>query len=432
MSIKILLINPWIYDFAAVNLWSMPLGLFEVAKFLSRYDTSLQVIDCMDSYKIKEFGKGRYRKEFVQKAECLKSVPRRFGRYGIPIDDFYRRLSETDYPDLIFITSIMSYWYPGVQKVIEIIRKFHMNTPVILGGIYATLWYEHALNNSGADIIYKGHINEDIFTIFENLGLRPERLTAFEKEIIYNDLFNYPFAPILTSKGCPFNCSYCASRILNKEFIQLPLNKITDNIINCALKGIQDFAFYDDALLFKSDSHIKPLLREIIDRKLNIRFHCPNGLHARFIDDEMAYLMKKAGFMTLRLSLETVNIERQKITGGKVSIDDLKNAVSYLKKYGFTKKQVGVYLMYGLPEQKLSEVKEGIDFIKSLGVKINLTEFSPIPGTQCWDELIEKGIINQDIDPLLTNNTVFSYLFSGYDPEDIERIKLDVKEYNYL
>jgi len=88
--------------------------------------------------------------------------------------------------------------------------------------------------------------------------------------------------------------------------------------------------------------------------------------------------------------------------------------------------------MYGLPGQNLSEVEDGINFIKSLGVKINLTEFSPIPGTQCWNELIENGIIYENIDPLLTNNTVFTYLFSGYKPEDIEKIKLDVKEYNSL
>ncbi len=432
MSIKILLINPWIYDFAAVNLWSMPLGLFEVAKFLSGYDTRLQVIDCLDSYQKREFGVGHYKKEFVQKPECLKLMPRRFGRYGISIDEFQRRFSKTNCPDVIFITSIMSYWYPGIQKAIEIIRKVYINTPVILGGIYATLWYDHALKNSGADIVYKGHINNDICLVFESLGLHLENLKVFNEQIIYSDFFNYPFAPILTSKGCPFNCSYCASRILNKEFAQFPLNKIMDDIINFSSKGIQDFAFYDDALLFNSDTHIKPLLREIINRKLNIRLHCPNGLHARFIDDEMAYLMKNAGFITLRLSLETVNSERQKNTGGKVSTDDFKNAVAYLKKYGFTKKQIGVYLMYGLPGQELSEVKDGIDFIKSLGVKINLTEFSPIPGTQCWNELIEKGIINQNIDPLLTNNTVFSYLFSGYDTKEIEKIKLDVKKYNSL
>ena len=169
-------------------------------------------------------------------------------------DEFYKRLSKADSPDIIFITSIMSYWYPGVQKAIELVRKIYRDTTIILGGIYATLWYEHALRNSGADIIYKGNINEDISMAFKAIGFHLKKLKAFEETVRYNDLFNYPFAPIITSKGCPFNCSYCASRILNKEFTQYPLSEIINNITNYSLKGIRDFAFYDDALLFKSDT----------------------------------------------------------------------------------------------------------------------------------------------------------------------------------
>jgi len=161
-----------------------------------------------------------------------------------------------------------------------------------------------------------------------------------------------------------------------------------------------------------------------------MRFHCPNGLHARLIDDELARLLKTSGFRTLRLSLETVNAKRQKETGGKVSSEDLERSVRSLKKYGFTKDDIGVYLMYGLPGQDFGEVREGTAFLKSLGVRINLTEFAPVPGTQCWDDLISSGTISRDIDPLLTNNSVFSRLYSGYDPEETEKLKLSVKGYN--
>ncbi len=59
-----------------------------------------------------------------------------------------------------------------------------------------------------------------------------------------------------------------------------------------------------------------------------------------------------------------------------------------------------------------------------------MTEYSPIPGTRSWDELLSRGVITDSIDPLLTNNTVFSYLFSGYDPAELEKLRLEVKEYN--
>jgi radical SAM superfamily enzyme YgiQ (UPF0313 family) len=86
--------------------------------------------------------------------------------------------------------------------------------------------------------------------------------------------------------------------------------------------------------------------------------------------------------------------------------------------------------MYGLPGQGIEEVKEGIRFLKTLDVRINLTEFSPIKGTACWNELVNSGIINDNLDPLLTNNTVFASLYSGYNLEDVEKMRLDVKKYN--
>jgi radical SAM superfamily enzyme YgiQ (UPF0313 family) len=404
--------------------------MFEVAQYLCRYDISMQFIDCLDTYTRKKFGTGNYQKERVEKPGCLKSIPRRYGRYGIGEDEFRRRLFNCTFPDAVLITSIMSYWYPGVQKAVEILRDFYGKIPIILGGIYATLWHEHAAENSGADFVYKGHISETVSEVLNMFVLLPENLKTCNRQIILDNYLKYPFAPVLTSRGCPFRCTYCASDLLNDRFIQFPAGGVLSKILSFTSKGVRDFAFYDDALLVNSDSHLKPLLREIISRNLGVRIHCPNGLHAGFIDDESAYLMKKAGFVTLRLSLETVNNERQKSTGRKVNSEDIINAISYLKKYGFTKKHIGVYLMYGLPGQDLSEVKSGIDFIKSIGARINLTEFSPIPGTRCWDELVGKGVISENLDPLLTNNTVFSYLFSGYDHEEIKTIKLDVKEYN--
>ena len=51
---------------------------------------------------------------------------------------------------------------------------------------------------------------------------------------------------------------------------------------------MSDVAFYDDALLVNAKSHIVPILRELRKRKPDLRFHTPNGLHARMIDDELA------------------------------------------------------------------------------------------------------------------------------------------------
>lgn len=431
MKTKCLLINPWIYDFSAINLWSRPLGLLRVAEYLSRFDLDLAFIDCTDAYrKIGKFGTGKYPRRIVEKPEVLKSVPKKFARYGIPVNEFREKVKKLLPRDIVLVTSIMSYWYPGVQKVIEIVKSLSPETPVILGGIYATLYYRHAMENSGADYVFAGYINKNFKGAMENFGCR---LTEKNRPLSYYKLDLYsqiPFAPVLTSTGCPYRCSYCAASLLYDGFVQLDPSHVINEIKELYGIGVRDFAFYDDALLVNAGSRLKVVLREVIKSGMEIRFHCPNGIHARFIDDELAGLMFKSGFTTLRLSLETVNSERQLKTGGKITSDIFISAVRNLKRAGFTKEQVGVYLMYGLPGQTLDEVGEGVAFLKGLGVRINLTEFSPIPGTSSWEELRNKGVITDDIDPLLTNNSVYSYLYSGYEPEAIAGLKLDVKEYN--
>lgn len=430
-------INPWIYDFAAMNVWSRPLGLLQVAEYMSQFEFRIRLIDCMDIFEKREYGKGRYPREIVEKPEPVKKIPRFFKRYGISLSEFTERLERFMPYDIVFVTSIMSYWYPGVMKAIEMIRNVSPHVPIILGGIYATLFHEHAVMHSHADIVYKGFIKDTINCELERLGITLKRGTnhkhngiigkQFHKLSLYRSL---PFAPILTSQGCPYRCSYCASSVLSDRFIQREPHDVVKEIGALHKNGVNDFAFYDDALLVNADSHIKPILREVVQSNMKIRFHCPNGIHARFIDDELAYLMKESGFTTIRLSLETVDDERNAVTGGKVTAELLRAAVEMLKKQCLEKRGIGVYLMYGLPGQGLDEVRDGIKFLKNLDVRIHLTEFSPVPGTRCWEELIQKNVINDDIDPLLTNNTVFSYLFSGYAPSELEELKLDVKNYN--
>jgi radical SAM superfamily enzyme YgiQ (UPF0313 family) len=435
MKPKFVLINPWVYDFSALNLWSRPLGLLRTAEYLSQFDVDLHFIDCTDELKTeRKFGTGKYSRQIIEKPEALKGIPRNYARYGLSLELFEKQFRACTPCDLVLVSSMMTYWYPGVQKVIEIVKRLSPDAPVVLGGIYATLFYHHAVENSGADYVFDGQVSNDpserLKSVIEHYDCRLNRKgpgVPYYKLGLYHA---YPFAPVLTSMGCPNRCSYCASSILSDGFLQHDPSMIVQEIKELYNEGVRDFAFYDDALLINADSHLKAILKSIISSKMEVRFHCPNGIHARFINDEIAYLMKESGFTTLRLSLETVDADRQVKSGGKVTSEALQNAVSHLKKYGFRKDNIGIYLMYGLPGQSFREVQESVNFVKDLDVRINLTEFSPIPKTDCWNDLKNKGIINDDLDPLLTNNSVFSLLFSGYDLEGIEGLKLDVKHYN--
>ncbi len=431
MKLKILLVNPWIYDFAAFNLWARPLGLFRVAEFLSSFDTELFFIDCTNSCISGRFGTGKYSAETVNKPALLEAVPRIFKRYGIGIDEFVRQVKTAMPFDAVLMTSVMSYWYPGLQKATEMIRELAGDVPVVLGGIYATLYHEHAVNASGADFIFRGPLTENLNFALSTFGFK---LKKKRDNIPYYRLNLYTgssFAPLQTSVGCPFRCAYCASQLLSgAKYCRRSSGEVLTEIAELYDRGVRNYAFYDDALLFDAGNHAKPILKGIADSGLTAGFHTPNGLHARFVDKDVAWLMRQAGFKTVRLGLETVDLERQHDTGAKVTNIDLERAVALFKQYGFTKNELGVYLMYGLPGQDFSEVTEGVRLLQTLDVKIYLTEFSPVRGTRSWNELIQNGVIDYTLDPLLTNNTVFPFLYSGYDARAVQSLKLAVKVYN--
>ena len=164
MKRRILLVNPWIHDFAAYDFWAKPMGLFVLAGLLRKSGWAVSVIDCLDRFHPKQpqnapkkrYGRGPFHKTPIRKPGALADVKRHFSRYGIQPDWFAADLAEISRPDLILVTSLMTYWYTGVRETISIIKKAWPAPPLILGGIYASLCTDHARANSGADRITTG------------------------------------------------------------------------------------------------------------------------------------------------------------------------------------------------------------------------------------------------------------------------------------
>ncbi len=181
ISPHVLLVNPWITDFAAYNFWIKPLGLLGIGSLLRTHGFRISFIDCIDySIKTKGYGDGKFLKTKIEKPLPLKSIPKNYSQYGIPEEILLKRLSLPEEPDLICVSSGMTYWYPGVFKAIEIAKKIFKNVPVILGGIYATLCYEHAKTYSGADIVFQGKGEAEILKIVSDLTNFELRTPDFE------------------------------------------------------------------------------------------------------------------------------------------------------------------------------------------------------------------------------------------------------------
>ncbi len=417
---SVLLVNPWIHDFAAYDYWVQPLGLLYLASLLRANGIRVDLINCLDPFHPgmdgaarparSESGRGKFFQEEIPKPPALNGIPRKYKRYGIRPGVFRSQLRGRAAPDLALVTSMMTYWYPGVCETIGIIRDTYPGVPVFLGGNYARLCPAHARGHSGADAVITAEAREALPEIFDALGIRGgpadsgDGLDSLPCPAF--DLLTRPAqVPILTSKGCPFRCTYCASPLLNRKFSRRDPARVADEIVFWRRKGIRNFSIYDDAFLVRPEEMAIPLMREIIDRGADCRFHCPNGLHLREITAEIAGLMRKSGFETLRFGFETSEPRRQAQTGGKVKGDDLLSAAGHLRRAGYSGRDIGVYILCGLPGQQASEVRDSIEFVKAVGARPILAEFSPIPGIALWDECRKSSRFDLD-EPLYHNNTL--------------------------
>ncbi|MBT8352482.1 MAG: cobalamin-dependent protein [Deltaproteobacteria bacterium] len=434
----ILLVNPWIHDFAAYDFWAKPLGLLSIASLLREHGFHVCYIDCLDRFHPNATatnpqarnGRGPFLKVQIPKPKGMEDVSRHYCRYGIKIKWFKKDLLSMKKPDLIFITSLMTYWYPGIMETIKIIKEIFPHVPVVLGGIYASLCTEHAEKYSGADYVVAERSEDAVLKLAgEHTGYFP----AYKFNP--HDLDTYPYpafdlqnkiahVPLLTSKGCPFSCAYCASCFLDpKRMIRGAKSVVAEIKFWHEKYQVTDFVFYDDALLADSKQHAIPLLEEIIGAGLKVRFHTPNALHIREISKQIASLMFQAGFKTLRLGLETAMFDLRGEMDTKVGNNDFKQAVICLKQAGFNKEQIGAYLLAGLPGQEMDSIEYSIKEVLRQNITPLLAYYSPIPHTKLWSKAVDSSRYDLNLDPVFTNNAIFPCQKESFSWEKISYLK---------
>lgn len=434
----ILLVNPWIHDFAAYDVWAQPLGLLQIGARLRRHGCHVSYIDCLDRFHPQappanpgaRHGRGPYIKTALPAPPGLEGISRRFSRYGIPKEWFGRDLEALAPPDLILVTSVMTYWYPGVAETVAALKETFPAVPIVLGGIYATLCRTHAEASIGADAVVAGPVGYELLDILA-------RYTGFSISPDYDfedlDAWPYPafdlqhriaYIPILTSVGCPFRCDYCAVHQLQpRRQCRDPQAVVAEIEYWRDRHGVRDFVFYDDALLIDADHHALPLLEALVRKTRGIRFHTPNALHIRQISSEMAALMFRAGFETVRLGLESATDGNAPRMDRKVGIHDFETAARNLHSAGFNAREVGAYLLAGLPDQRLEDLEQSIRTVKTMGIRPILAYYTPIPHTPLWKRAVAVSRYDLEADPIYSNNAIFPCQSEAFSWKALSRLK---------
>ena len=411
--LKILLVNPPIYDFAAYDFWVKPYGLLSVAGYL-RGKAEFELFDYLDrlhsfyathrEIEADQWGRGRFYFEKVDNPICLKDIPRHFRRFGLPRSVFRDFLSCQRPYDFVLVNTVMTYWYPGVREVIDDIRGAMPAAKIIIGGNYVTLCRKHA-EKLGADLLVGAN---NLGSLWDYVGVKPD----LSQPGLWEAYGKLNVGVLKLTDGCPFECTYCLVPKVYGKFKARPLERSLAELELLNKLGAKNIAFYDDALLFDAKNVLIPFFNEVIRREIKVNFHSPNAINARFVTKEIADLMVRAGFKCFYLGFESTSREWQRQTGSKVFSEELAEAVKNLKSAGANLADITAYQILGHPKTNIADLEESMRFVNRLGIRGMLADFSPIPGTP--DGELCRKLVDLD-EPLFHNKTAFPVILLGFD-----------------
>lgn len=329
------------------------------------------------------------------------------------VDDDLIELIQTECPDVIGL-SIFSVDFTYIKKLLPRIRKVAPNITILAGGTHPTAEPVQTLN-SGIDFVIRGEGEDAIVSlinVLENDGdlSNVPGISYFAEngvDVINNpvktrnnidefpmpaveafDYSKYTQYPLLTARGCPYGCNFCATKVIWGQSVRFHSASRVCAEINRAVEvfGQKRLVFIDDTFTLNHER-----LNKICDYIINQRYETTWSINSRVdtIDDDVANKMKQAGCEVVSFGIETGSELIQKKIGKKITIKQMEAAVAACRKNGL---RVKTGWMIGLPGDVNEQIKSLDVMIKLNPDEVTIHHFIPMPGTPYWDNPGQYGI----------------------------------------
>ena len=353
--------------------------------------------------------------------------------HDVEIIDFYaekfseKRLTQVLYgKDAVGIT-VRSQGKKSVETIIDLIKKTNPNMPIIIGGPHCTLDPIQAILDTKADICVEGDGEKVITKIAEALQgkiklseipgiyyLENNNIMKGPPAEIIEDLDSLPFparhlvekyrygdvqgdlklgkvTSIIMSRGCPYNCKFCANRAVTKKY----RSRSAENIIKEIREIKQKYDFLDiiDDNFFVDIKRADKILDFLIEEKHNLKIGI-YGVRVDAPDKNLFKKMKKAGVKVVFFGLESGNQEVLDFYNKGTNLDQIHDAVRLADKAGLI--TWGSFI-FGAPIETEKHLQTTIKFAKEL--RLDVAAFVPLgyfKGSPLWIEAVAEGKIRED------------------------------------
>lgn len=306
--------------------------------------------------------------------------------------------------------------------------KLHALYPeikIVLGGVHASIMYAQIIEKFryAVVVIGEGELTlKELLEAFE--GKRPmdgvaglaywdgglkvtvqreliedlDTLPDARHEIFFDNDPARTVAHVISSRGCPFDCSFCCLKTISRRrYRTRGIERVAAEIKALKLKypRLQEVQFHDDTLLL-DNTRVIEFCKLMVKERLGLRFVC--SARVKPVSAEMFGWMKKAGFTKIMFGLETGSEKLLDSIHKSITKSDVINLFNVIKPYDFN---ITTFLMCGFPGETDATVQETIDLVRatqriSYNLVAGVGKLWVYPGTEVYEALKEAGKITDD------------------------------------
>lgn len=440
---KVLLIAPPVNAFTGLVKRGYPIGLCMLAAVAHRDKRADVRVYDVDKAAVASDGL-----DFTNQRQHLTRYLEGVNDVRHPVWQPLVRTLETFRPDVVGITA-MTMQYASALQTARIVKDWNRACLVILGGAHASVMPRRMIEWPHTDVVVKGEGEQAFLEILKRLDApRPDlgtipgvitkdntsQVEAPPQEIESLDELPFPdrgalllperYTPedmglLLTSRGCPYHCSYCSNftrrtRFRSVDKVLAEVQAVQETF------GTRQFMFKDDSFTLRRE-RVVDFCRQIHARRVNLLWECTTRLD--LLDDDLMALMKQAGCNRVGVGIESGDDEMLTLYDKRLTRQRIREAVKVLERSGVF--WTG-YFMMALPMEREDQILRTLEFMTELKPSYAaLGVYKPYPGTKLFTLAEGLGLVDATVDNahFFTTNPVDYFLADphrrcAYIPEE--------------